>query len=126
MKRYQDWPKSPFLAAMRPSRPIYFSTPLWRGQFALLSKIADNVACPTPDMVTYAALAYVAQFRTKRELLAALKEAQERYAVRGETPQLGFRLGWPDTPWALASRKTEAALYNEEVKNAKPSITPKS
>lgn len=62
-----------------------------------MNKVADNLNCPAPDVVAFAALAFVEQFETREALLAALGNARDRYAICGETPPLRFRLEWPES-----------------------------
>lgn len=103
--------KSPFRAATRPSVPLYFpvsiTLPLWRKQMPALFKIAGHMRVPPPDLMAFAAMAFVAQFPTKEALFAALEEACERYAIQGNPVELPFPLSWPDTPSGMASAESE-------------------
>jgi len=94
---------SVFWVAMRPERPLYLSAPLWRQQFLPLNKVAYNLEQPAGDVLTAAALAYLATFPDGYTLVQAMTDALDRYGRKGYPPKLHGRFDWPEYPRALKS-----------------------
>ena len=66
------WPHSPFRAATAPSRPSYWSIPIWRCQGPTFNLVGDHMNVYGADVLAFSGMAYLETFPTEEALFAAL------------------------------------------------------